>query len=337
MLNKLYENIKDYIKRNYKDILVFIFVIFIVTFEFPYYVDAPGGLLDTTDRVVIEGGYDAEGSFNMAYVREMPGTIATLGVAAILDSWDVIKEEEVIETTETYEEAMKRGELYLQASNSNAVLYAYTRAGIEVDVSNKRLVLLYKFPESNTDMKVGDIVKKVNNIEVETLEDIAKILEKSNKNDVVTLVVENNKKEYVRTATLTDEKKIGILIQAMYDVKTNPECKFNFSSKESGPSGGLMTALTVYNNLVEEDITYGLKIAGTGTIENDGSVGEIGGIKYKLMGVVREKADVFICPKGSNYDEAMKVKKEKGYDIEIVGVETFDEALEYLKNKKSEK
>ena len=101
MLNKLYENIKDYIKRNYKDILVFIFVIFIVTFEFPYYVDAPGGLLDTTDRVVIEGGYDAEGTFNMAYVREMPGTIATLGVAAILDSWDVIKEEEVIETTET--------------------------------------------------------------------------------------------------------------------------------------------------------------------------------------------------------------------------------------------
>ena len=38
-----------------------------------------------------------------------------------------------------------------------------------------------------------------------------------------------------------------------------------------GPSAGMMMALNVYNLLTESDITLGEKIAGTGTIEIDGS------------------------------------------------------------------
>ena len=48
------------------------------------------------------------------------------------------------------------------------------------------------------------------------------------------------------------------------------------------------------------------------------------------MGAVKEKADVFIVPAGDNYIEARDLKKQKGYDIDIVPVETFDEALKYL-------
>ena len=60
------------------------------------------------------------------------------------------------------------------------------------------------------------------------------------------------------------------------------------------------------NNLTEEDITKGKKIVGTGTIEEDGSVGSIGGVKYKLNGAVRQKADIFLVPAGENYEEALK-------------------------------
>ena len=334
MLSKLYDNIKKFIKSNYKDLILLILVLFITTYQFPYYVDAPGGLINTSERVNIEGSYKSKGSFNMAYVREMPGTIASLFFAFLFDTWDIIEEDEVTTGNETVDEMNTRGKLYLESSNNNAMLYAYTMAGKEVEVSNNRLVLLYKYPESKTDMKIGDIIRKVDNIEVKELNDISNIIANKKEGDIITLTVENKKKEYIRTATLTKEKKIGIVLQIMYDIETDPNCEFKFTKKESGPSGGLMTALTIYNNLVEEDITYGLKIAGTGTIENDGSVGEIGGIKYKLIGVVKKKADIFFCPEGSNYKEAMKVKEEKGYDIEIVGVETFDEALEYLKNYK---
>ena len=100
---------------------------------------------------------------------------------------------------------------------------------------------------------------------------------------------------------------------------------------ESGSSGGLIAALTIYNNLVKEDITKGLTIVGTGTIELDGTVGSIGGVEKKLKSAENAKADIFLVPNGENYKEAIKLKKEKNYKIKVVGVSTFDEALKALK------
>lgn len=102
-----------------------------------------------------------------------------------------------------------------------------------------------------------------------------------------------------------------------------------FKSSESGPSGGLMTALAIYNSLVEEDITKGRYIIGTGTIDKDGNVGEIGGVKYKIIGAVKKDADIFLCPV-ENLEEALEVKKENDLNIEIKGVKTLEEAINYL-------
>ena len=59
-------------------------------------------------------------------------------------------------------------------------------------------------------------------------------------------------------------------------------------------------------------------------------VGEIGGVKYKLMGAVSSKADIFFVPK-ENYKEALDTKNKYKYDIEIVEVGTLEEAIKYLK------
>ena len=72
-----------------------------------------------------------------------------------------------------------------------------------------------------------------------------------------------------------------------------------------------MMALSIYGNLTNQDLTNGKTIVGTGTIDIDGNVGSIGGVKYKLIGAVKNKADIFIVPNGENYDEAIKIKKEK--------------------------
>ena len=97
------------------------------------------------------------------------------------------------------------------------------------------------------------------------------------------------------------------------------------------PSGGLMMSLAIYNALMEEDITGGKRIIGTGTIDIEGNVGEIGGVRYKLIGAVHEDADAFLVPVG-NYDEAVEVAEEKGYDIPIISVSSLSEAIEALKN-----
>ena len=62
----------------------------------------------------------------------------------------------------------------------------------------------------------------------------------------------------------------------------------------------------------------------------NGNVGEIGGIKYKIMGAVKNNMDVVLVP-SANYKEALQVKKEKKYKIKIVEVKTFNDAIEYLK------
>ena len=91
-----------------------------------------------------------------------------------------------------------------------------------------------------------------------------------------------------------------------------------------------MTALVIFNKLISYDITKGYKIAGTGTIDEDGTVGEIDGVKYKLKGAVKDKADVFLVPSG-NYEEAIKLKEKNNYKIKIIEVKTFEDAIYYLK------
>ena len=93
-----------------------------------------------------------------------------------------------------------------------------------------------------------------------------------------------------------------------------------------------MLSLAIYNSLVKQDITHGKTIVGTGTIDKNGQVGPIDGIKYKIKGVVKKHVDLFLVPK-DNLKEALKVKKKNHYKIKIVGVSTFDEALNYLQKK----
>ena len=93
-----------------------------------------------------------------------------------------------------------------------------------------------------------------------------------------------------------------------------------------------MCALEIYNRITDYDLTKGEIIAGTGSIEADGTVGEIDGVKYKLKGAIKNKAKVFIVPSG-NYDEAIKIKKEKNYDIEIIKADNLHNVIEKLKNR----
>ena len=125
--------------------------------------------------------------------------------------------------------------------------------------------------------------------------------------------------------------KAGVALTVTYNYQEEPEASITMKQSESGPSGGLMMSLAIYNSLVDEDITKGKTVIGTGTIDIDGNVGAIGGVKYKLIGAVKNKADVFFVPK-DNYEEAIEVKNEKGYDITILAVDTLSDAIESLES-----
>lgn len=333
MVNKVYEKTKTFIKENYKTLLLFIVLIFLMTFKLPYYISAPGGLIDTSDRVEMPENMEMKGSLNMAYVTEMDGIIPLLLIALVNNNWDIESTEEVTGGVESIEDQRFRNELLLKEANSTALMVAYENSNIDYSKENTKDYVTFVYPEADTDLEVGDIITEVDGKKIKDKQEIFDLLSTKNIGDKITLKVINDDEEKTKHATLIDaggEPKIGILVTETFDVESDHEVEITFKNSESGSSGGLMLTLTLYSYLNNIDLTDGKKIVGTGTIDASGNVGEISGIKYKLIGAVKKGADVFIVPAGENYKEAKKVKEEKNYDIKLVPVKTFKEALAYL-------
>lgn len=335
MFNKLYDKIKEIFLKNYR-FLIFLFVMVILfTIKLPYTIDAPGGYINVTKRIEIDNAYQSDGSFNMAYVSEVRATIPTVLYALLNKNWDVSKNEDILLENETVEDLLFRNKLALKEANNNATIVAYTKAGLDYNIINQELYIAYVDEEADTTLKVGDLIISVDGKDVTSKSEIGSIIETKKNGERIDFKVLNDNKEYERTAYIKEidgEEIIGIIIYEILELETNPSIKIKTESSESGPSGGLMTSLAIYNSLVEEDITNGKTIVGTGTIDAEGNVGSIGGVKYKLLGAVRENAKIFIVPNGENYLEASNLKDKNNYDIEIVGVSTFDEALAFLED-----
>jgi len=96
-----------------------------------------------------------------------------------------------------------------------------------------------------------------------------------------------------------------------------------------GPSAGLVFALTVIDKLSSGDLTKGKQIAATGTIDAAGKVGVIGGIVQKVYTTSKQGVDVFLVPKG-NEKAAKRTLKSIDSEMQIIGVETLEEAIEVI-------
>ena len=192
----------------------------------------------------------------------------------------------------------------------------------------------YVNPFENSKLKVGDIILKADNIECEDIKEIKQIISSKNINDTVEFTILRNNKEMKVTSKISNEnntKAVGVIIITEYEYDLDPKVDIKFKSSEAGASGGLMLTLTVYNAISDEDIIKGRNIAGTGTISADGSVGEIDGIKYKIMGAAKDKMDIVFVP-SANYKEAIETKEKYNYKLNIIKVDNFNEAVDYLRN-----
>jgi PDZ domain-containing protein len=97
------------------------------------------------------------------------------------------------------------------------------------------------------------------------------------------------------------------------------------SGQIGGPSAGLMWTLGLIDLLTPGDLTHGMRIAGTGTISPDGTVGPIGGIEQKVVAAERTSATVFFAP-ASEAPAARSVAS----NIAVVPVRSYADALAYL-------
>lgn len=323
--------LKKIIKENYKFILVLILLVLFCTIKLPYYIMTTGGTINITDRVEMEGYENKDGSINMLYVSEYEATPFSYLVAKLRgEEINSNKDRQV--SNESVKDINKRNKIMRDNSLDIAVIVAYTAAGKEINITSKKNIVMATTIDNS--FEVGDIILSVNGIECEDVNAIKEIINNTEENDIIKFKVlrDDEELELKNKVVLEDNNKvIGVVISTSYEYETNPEINIKFKNSESGSSGGLMLTLTIYNAIAGEDLIKGRNIAGTGTIGLDGSVGEIDGIKYKIMGAGKDSMDIVFVP-SANYEDAISIKNEYNYDMEIIKVDTFNEVLDYLRN-----
>lgn len=329
-MNKIKEILKEY--KVYIIIILISLVVFNI--KLPYYVLAPGGIIPIDDR--IESGYNkkSDGSINLLYVTEYEGNISSILLASILKNWDIEKLEEIQLSNENHKEIHQRSKIMLDNSIQNAIFVAYKEAGKDIKINGKKNLVIGTTNDNG--IEIGDEIISANNTLIEDIYTLKEIVSNTDVGSKITLKIKRDNKEMEIEVPVVIENNIKVLGVAMitnYDYELDPEIEIKFKDSEGGSSGGLMMAVSIYNSITEKDITKGLKIGGTGTIDIEGNVGEIDGVKYKIMGAVKNNMDLVFVP-SANYEEAIKTKKDNNYDIEIVSVNKFSDVINYLDNYK---
>lgn len=303
-------------------------IIFIiaVNYEWPYYIEAPGGTINLSER--IDNNYNKNnGSLNMLYVTEYRGNIVTLLLGKLFKTWDIyeIKNQQI--SDETSNDIYIRNKVMLDNSIQNATFVAYKHAGIEINIKDKKNIVIATTKDNG--IKIGDILVSADDQIIDNISDLKELVISKNVGDTIKLVVKRDNKNKEISIPVEEDKLIGIATITNYEYEFPNDLNINFKSSEGGSSGGLILSLGIYSEITGIDILKGRNIAGTGTIDIEGNVGEIDGVKYKIAGAVKDKMDIILVSP-YNYEEAKKVVEENNYDIELIEVSTFKEAIDYL-------
>ncbi|WAA13702.1 SepM family pheromone-processing serine protease [Fervidibacillus halotolerans] len=331
-------------------ITLFITLSFIIInfFPLPYYVTSPGMAKELDDVIKVENGYTETGDFMLTTVSIGKATIFSFLFAKLKDYYEVEPKEAIRYEDETDEEYHVRQLYLMESSKENALQVAFEKAGKSVEVTYNGIYVLRTLegtPAASI-LRPGDRIVAIDGHSFQSTEEFTTYVQQKDVGDVcvITFIREGEKltKELTIQLIPTIQKPgIGITLVDDKTVITDPKVTID-TDQIGGPSAGLMFSLELYNQLTEDDLTKGYLIAGTGTINEKGEVGPIGGIDQKVVAAHKAGAEIFFAPreggkKGSNYEVAKETAKDIDTNMKIVPVDTFEEALTYLKHLKPKK
>lgn len=258
-------------------------------YRLDYYITKPGGTYDVSDFLAVQqGDEDDEGAFYMTTVAMGQATPITYAMANFTDFYDVVKIADVRQEEEDDEEYNIRQLKYMTDSQFNATYVAFNRAGLDYQITYKGLYVLNVLAKGAADgvLKPGDEIVEADGQRIMSLETFHDIITPKTKGDQIRLVVKRNDKLIDETLAIKEipggdgRYGIGITYSESKSIKTDPKVTVK-TEDIGGPSAGLMFTLELLNQLIDQDITKGYEIAGTGEMLEDGTVGRIGGIEKK--------------------------------------------------------
>ncbi|TYR82828.1 PDZ domain-containing protein [Priestia megaterium] len=315
-------------------------------YPLPYYITKPGMAQELSPIIQVEDGYKEQGTFMLTTVQMGRATPLSYVLAKVQGFHYLYPAEQILQQGESDEEYSIRQLHMMDASKESAISVAYQAANKPIKYENKGVYVMAVVAgmPAFEQLKVGDIIKKVDNKKIETAQQLIDYVSTKKAGETVTLIVQRNEKSIEKKLSLApfqeDDRRVGlgISLETDRDLMVKPAVHID-TEKIGGPSAGLMFSLEIYNQLVKEDMTKGHQIAGTGTINDEGMVGPIGGISQKIVAADKEGADVFFAPNEngaaqSNYAEAVETAEKINTKMKIIPIDTFDDAINYLEKLK---
>jgi PDZ domain-containing protein len=327
-------------------------LMYLLFYPLEAYVSKPGGAYDLAPLVEVEDGdMDDVGSFNLMTIAIGKATPISYIASKFSDSMKVMPSYKVRREGEDDKEYNIRQKKLMSDSQFNAITVAFNRAGIPVDITYDGIFIVSVLKGGASDGKLiaGDKIRSVDGIELTEVGQFASTISRKGEGDKVTVTVERDDTLMDVDITLSEIPNsdgrvgLGVHFQEDRELATNPKVDIN-TADIGGPSAGLMFTLEIMNQLMEEDLTKGYNIAGTGEMLSNGTVGRIGGADFKVMAADRAGVEIFFAPKDflpdevreknpgilTNYEEAVKTAEKIGTNMKIVPVTTVDDALNYL-------
>lgn len=327
----------------------FVGMVLALVYPLPYYIEMPGGAYDIREVLRVDNKEDEQkGSYNFVAVTVSQATAAQLLYAWLTPFTDISSAEETTggASSEDYE---RINQFYMETSQNMAIYQAMKLAGKETSLEFKGVYVLELNPKSTFKdiLHLADTVTGVNGKTFKSSTELIDYVAGLKIGDKVSVQYTSLGEEKTATGKIIklDNGKNGIGIGLVDHTEVKSDIPIEFETDGvGGPSAGLMFTLDIYTQITNQDLRQGRVIAGTGTIEEDGTVGDVGGVDKKVVSAANSGAEIFFVPNNpvdeavkkedpdalTNYEEAKKAAKEIGTDMKIVPVKTAQDAIDYL-------
>ena len=300
-------------------------------YHLDYVAYVPGGATDLRDRITITGStdYPPKGRIFLAAV----GVTPRLTPLALLQVW-LDPNSDAKSFASVYpvgpKDEMKVNLQMMDDSKQVAALVALRYLGRDGKGEGAKIVQVLKGSPADTKLAVGDTILKIGDHDICVTGDLRSAIQEGDAKTPVNLTV--------RTAA-------GATTSVVILPKYEPAAKLRFvgivantvrctlpidvrvdTGRIGGPSAGLAMTLSILDRLTPGELTGGVPVAATGTIESDGSVGDVGGVVQKTAGVKAAGAKLFLVPPGEERDARARAGK-----LPVVVVHNLAEALAALR------
>ena len=308
----------------------------------PYYTLSPGSVRSVEPLVTITAEGDGQELHEEAANEDLYFLTVTVrqpfgaeAMWALTDDRIDIVQRELVDGTQTREENRRFNRSLMTSAKDKAAKVALERAGFVVPVHATGAVAIDVGPDLPVAevLMPGDTIVGADGSTVTSAEELRAVIGGHEPGDGITLTIEPLGSTQRREVTTTLVERPDDPDQAMLGITLESRPSYEFpidvaidSGEVGGPSAGLAFTLAILDRLTPGRLTGGERVAVTGTIELDGSVGRVGGVHQKTEAAISAGVKLMLVPP----DEEVEAIEVADGRIQVRGVATLDEALSAL-------